>query len=108
MATDSLFTLLLPGRGSKTEAPCDKIIAGGERLFLGGPHSTSGTLRRFFFFPFFYFFNILLFCLCVYISKYINEGRQYCVGPLSLVTAVLKIEDGMEVRLINRLKCPTH
>ncbi|XP_015760604.1 PREDICTED: uncharacterized protein LOC107339805 isoform X1 [Acropora digitifera] len=42
MATDSLFILLLPGKGSKTEAACDEIIAGGERLSLGGPHSTSG------------------------------------------------------------------
>lgn len=30
------------GKGSKTEAACDEIIAGGERLSLGGPHSTSG------------------------------------------------------------------
>ncbi|XP_074627520.1 uncharacterized protein LOC141885620 isoform X2 [Acropora palmata] len=30
------------GKGSKTEAACDEIIAGGQRLSLGGPHSTSG------------------------------------------------------------------
>ena len=90
MATDSIFILLLPGMGSKTEAPCDKIIAGGEKLSLGEPHSMSGNLRRFFFL-FFFFLNILLFCVCVYISKYINEGRQYCFGPQNLVIAVLKM-----------------
>ena len=52
MATDSLFILLLPGKGSKTEAACDEIIAGGEKLSLGGPHSTPGNLTRFFFFFF--------------------------------------------------------
>ena len=87
MATDSLFILLLPGKGSKAEAACDEIIAGGQRLSLGGPHPTSGNLRRFYFL----FFYILLFCMCAYIGKYINEGRQYSFGPLSLVTAVLKM-----------------
>ena len=61
MATDSLFILLLPGKGSKTEAACDEIIAGGQRLSLGGPHSTSGNLRRFF--SFFLYFIILYVCI---------------------------------------------
>lgn len=29
------------GKGSKAEAACDEIIAGGQRLSLGGPHPTS-------------------------------------------------------------------
>ena len=65
MATDSLFILLLPGMGSKTEAPCDKIIAGGKKLSLGEPHSMSGTLRRFSFL--FFFFLIFYYFVCVYI-----------------------------------------
>ena len=62
MATDSLFILLLPGKGSKTEEACDEIIAGGQRLSLGAPHSTSGNLRRFFF-----FFFIFYYFVCVHI-----------------------------------------
>jgi len=34
------------GMGSKTEAPCDKIIAGGEKLSLGEPHSMSGRRSK--------------------------------------------------------------
>ena len=63
MATDSLFILLLPGKGSKTEAACDEIIAGGQRLSLGGPHSTSGNLRRF-------FFSLLLYFIILYVCIY--------------------------------------
>ena len=36
MATDSLFILLLPGRGSNSEATFDDVTAGGHRI---------GTLR---------------------------------------------------------------
>lgn len=40
---DSLFILLLPGRGSKSEAACAKFNSGGKTIYL--PVGDSDTLR---------------------------------------------------------------
>ena len=42
----------------------------------------------------------------IYIYIYIYTCRQYCFGLLGLISAVLM--SGMEVKLINPPKCPTH
>ena len=51
MATDSLFILLLPGRGS----PSEDVYAGGSRIPGRAINSASGTLRQFFLMFYYYY-----------------------------------------------------
>ena len=84
MATDSLFILLLPGRGSRPDDVYDEVNNEGETNPLVTSNSNPGTLRQFFkniLLLYMGIINLLLDVLLCSIAEYFCELCRILTSP---------------------------